>query len=133
MGWIVLVLAVFPVVFLLLFLGGIASAALEIRKERKAGLEPTRPAWDNRNKRQALGGFRAAWRVSIQKARHGKMVTCWCGCGPIVEFPALDDGTPAGLGCSAWESGEPRAILLHDAAGGYARTPNPSSVLDGAA
>lgn len=49
-------------VFVVLFLGGLASAALEVRSERRAGLTPTRPAWDARAARRASGGNRAAVR-----------------------------------------------------------------------
>lgn len=121
-GWLLVLVALLFSVGPLLFLGGLTSAWLEIRRERRAGRVPTRPAWENRDKRRALGGFRGVWRSSWQKARRGKMATCWCGEGPLVEFPECG-GFPAGLGCAAWESGLPRAIYLHDAAGGYKRVP----------
>lgn len=119
-GWVVLVLGVFPALFLLLFLGGLTSAALEIRREKKAGLVPTRPAWESKKKRKALG-IRGVWRAAWARASH-RMETCWCGCGPLLEFEAIG-GQPAGIGCVAWENGDPRAIILHDGAGGYRRTP----------
>lgn len=39
------VLAVVAAIFLVLFLGGMASAWLEIRREKKAGVPVTRPGW----------------------------------------------------------------------------------------
>lgn len=113
-------LTLLVVVFGLLFLGGLASAWWEIRAEKKAGLVPTRPAWENRVKRRALGGLgpqlRAAWRGASSP-----LPTCWCGRGPLATFPALPP-MPAGVGCAAWEAGDAEAVELHDLAGGYART-----------
>jgi len=114
---------IFAGLFVLLFLAGLASAALEIRRERRAGLIPTRPAWENRAKRRALGGLRGQVAAAWASARHkrGGVKTCWCGLGPIVWFTALDAYTPAGYGCAAVEAGHPLAINRHDAAGGYRR------------
>lgn len=56
------VLGVIAALFAVLFLGGLASAALEIRAEKKAGYMPTRPAWDKRDARIAAGGYRASIR-----------------------------------------------------------------------
>lgn len=120
-----LALAVFPV----LFLAGLASAAWEIRREKRAGLVPTRPAWENRDKRRALGGLREQVRVAWQQARK-PMRSCWCGRGPLVEFQA-SGGFDAGWGCAAWEAGDQVAILRHDAAGGYSRSSSGVSVGQG--
>jgi hypothetical protein len=120
-GLVALVL-LFIGVFVIIFLAGLGSAALEIRRERKAGLVPTRPAWDNRRKRRANGGLWETIRV-LWATHSTKLDLCWCGQGPMVYFPALTQGEAAGLGCSAWESGDPEAIRRHDAAGGYSRTP----------
>jgi hypothetical protein len=128
-GWSLGLLAVIVVVFVLLFLGGLLSAALEIRREKRAGQVPTRPAWENRDKRRALGGFREVWRVSVQRAKHRGIDTCWCGQGPLAYFPQMqmvpNQYTVGGIGCAAWEAGDPLAHDLHDRAGGYARTPAP--------
>lgn len=109
-------------IFSVLFLGGLASAAWEIRNEKRAGLVPTRPAWDNRDKRRALGGLRQQLAAAWNSAR-SRMVMCWCGIGPIQHFPALTRWEVEGWGCAAVEAGHPEALLRHDAAGGYARTP----------
>lgn len=123
-GWGIGFVSVILGALVLIFLAGLASAAWEIRGEKRAGKVPTRPAWENAQKRRALGGFRAQIRVAWSSARHrASGRTCWCGRGPVVEFPPSDLGEPAGLGCAAWESGDFHAITLHDAAGGYSRTP----------
>lgn len=128
LGWVGLCILVglILVVIVVAFLGGLASAALEVKRERAAGLEPTRPAWDNRRKRRAVGGLRERARVAWTHLEHrGGVVNCWCGQGPVVHFEALDDGSGnvAGYGCAAWEAGDPLAVLRHDEAGGYGRTP----------
>lgn len=45
--------------FLVLFLGGMASAALEIRREKRAGIPVTRPGWER--KPRHLRGPRSAY------------------------------------------------------------------------
>lgn len=44
----------FAALFVLLVLAGVASAAWEVRAERRAGLPVTRPAWDNRAERRRV-------------------------------------------------------------------------------
>lgn len=132
--WSALLGVILVSVFVVLFLGGLASAALEIRAEKKAGKVPTRPAWENRDKRRAVGGFGEQIRLSWQAARkrgHG-IRSCWCGRGPIQVFPA-DDGTDLGegWGCCAWEAGDLVAVQRHDAAGGYRRTPTENAAREG--
>lgn len=107
--------------FLVLFLGGLCSAAWEIHREKKAGKVPTRPAWENRAKRKALGGFAEQIRLAWRQARHRDRL-CWCGRGPLLIFPPLGQ-EPEAWACAAWEAGDPVAIQRHDAAGGYARVP----------
>ena len=108
-------------IFVVLFFGGLASAVLEARRERAAGLEVSRPAREMRARRQALGGWAAALHTSAMKVGHRGMKLCWCGRGPLQYFVQLDQGQPAGMGCAAWEAGDEHAIRLHDAAGGYRR------------
>lgn len=115
-------LAVIAALGVVLFLGGLCSAALEVRRERRAGLEPTRPAWDERAKREAVPLRDRLWLL-WHRARYRGTEWCWCARGTLDVFPARDGSQAAGLGCSAWEAGDPQAILRHDAAGGYARTP----------
>lgn len=124
-GWTVGFFAVIAAVFLLLFLGGLASAWFEVRAEKKSGVPVTRPAWDNRDKRRARGvSLFQSVRESWEQARGRSIGSgCWCGRGPITEFPEDFGGFPAGLGCAAWEAGDPEAVVRHDRAGGYQRTP----------
>lgn len=118
------VLGIIAALFAVLFLGGLFSAWWEIRGEKRAGKPVTRPAWDARDRRRAQGGYRAAARIWWESKTH-KIPTCGvCGLGPLVTFDACDS-FPAGLGCAAWEAGHPQAILVHDAAGGYARSTYP--------
>ncbi|MFT4287439.1 hypothetical protein [Nocardioides sp.] len=112
--------------FLVLFLGGLASAWIEVEREKKAGKVPSRPAWEGRSKRRAVP-WRERLRARWWEARYPGTRMCWCCRGVLAEFVALDGGTGvasvAGVGCAAWEVGDPLAVLRHDAAGGYARTP----------
>lgn len=124
-GWSAGFLGVLALAVLALFLGGLLSAVLEVRAEKRAGKVPTRPAWDNRDKRRAIGGFREQWKGAVESARSrlgGGFVGCWCLQGPVAEFPA-GGGFEAGLACVAWEAGADEALRRHDAAGGYKRTP----------
>lgn len=105
-------------VFVVIFLGGLASAALEIRSERRAGKPVTRPGWESRDKRRAIGSRRERARVWwVGMTRPG---VCWCGLGPLQEFRGADGPE---RGCAAWEAGHPVAIRRHDEAGGYVRVP----------
>lgn len=106
--------------FSVLFLGGLASAWWEVRAEKRAGQVPTRPAWDARDRRRAQGGWRGALSIWWTKRTHSVPTCPVCGRGPVVPFEA-DDSFPAGMACIAWESGDPRAVLIHDEAGGYMR------------
>lgn len=108
-------------IFVVLFLGGLTSAALEIRREKKAGLPVTRPGWEASAKRKARG-WRGGVKASWDRVTKMGLKSCWCGCGPVAEFPAID-GQSSGSqwGCAAWEAGDPVAIDRHDRAGGYSR------------
>jgi hypothetical protein len=53
---------IFAGLFVLLMIGGFLSAAYEIHRERKAGLVPTRPAWERRDWARQTGGHRAYFR-----------------------------------------------------------------------
>jgi hypothetical protein len=53
----------------LLFLGGLASAWLEIRREKRAGVPVTRPAWEARDARREAGGYRATVRGLVKGLR----------------------------------------------------------------
>lgn len=55
--------------FVLLILGGMLSAALEIRAEKRAGVPVTRPAWEARARRRASGGHRATVRGIVKGLR----------------------------------------------------------------
>jgi hypothetical protein len=126
LGFILGMGALMLALFAVLFLGGLASAWWEIRAEKRAGLVPTRPADELREKHRALGGWRnrlsIAWAGARARAQGWRL--CWCGRGAVTEFTATDNGYgQAGFGCAAWEAGDPVAINRHDAAGGYARTP----------
>lgn len=115
--------AFFVTVLLVCFLGGLASAILEARRERAAGLPVSRPARELKAKRQAVGGWHRVAQLAFLKLGHRGMKLCWCGRGPLQHFPALDAWQEEGIGCAAWELGDPEAIRLHDAAGGYRRQP----------
>lgn len=119
-------LGVLLAVFLILFLGGLASAWWEIRAEKRAGLVPTRPADEARMKRRVRGGgFRTSVRLWWFGLTTG-VPQCWCGLGTLVGFPAMSSvgyESVEGLGCTAVEAGMPQAWDLHERAGGYARTP----------
>lgn len=125
--YVLALVGIFACIFAVLFLGGLASAAWEIRQEKRAGKPVTRPAWDARDKRAALGGPLGVVRVWWASRSHA-LPTCWCGRGALTYFPALDgsSGVAAveGIGCAAWEAGDVVAIGLHDDAGGYSRTPS---------
>jgi hypothetical protein len=117
-------LGIIAAIFAVLFLGGLASAWFEIRAEKRAGKTPTRPGWDRRDRRIAQGGHRAALRIWWESKTH-RIPSCGvCGRGPLVPFDACDS-FPAGLGCAAWEAGDVDAIVIHDRAGGYARSVYP--------
>jgi hypothetical protein len=107
--------------FFLIALAGLCSAALEVRRERRAGLEPTRPAWESRAKRRAIGSRRERARVLWRSLATRGM--CWCGQGLLQEFPSLDVPGTTETGCAAWEAGDAEAIRRHDEAGGYQRVP----------
>lgn len=112
-------------VLLVAFLGGLASAALEIRKEKRAGLVPTRPGWEARRKSKARG-LRGAMQANVGRIKHFGMGvrTCWCGYGPLQVFPSdADPDGPGEVGCAAWEAGHLGAFSRHDDAGGYQRVP----------
>lgn len=108
--------------FVVIFLGGLCSAWFEVRAERKAGKPVTRPAWESRRKRRAIGSRRervkATWAQMSTKAP-----MCWCGLGPLQDFPSHTEPGELETGCAAWEVGIAEAIRRHDAAGGYARVP----------
>lgn len=65
----VALVGVLVALFLVLFLGGLASAALEVRRERQAGLTPSRPAWERRDALRASGGHRATVRGVVKGLR----------------------------------------------------------------
>jgi hypothetical protein len=116
------------VVFAVLFLGGLCSAWFEVRSERRAGLVPTRPADEVRAKRRARGdGIRGSARIWWRETRTG-IPQCWCGLGTLIEYRAVGSVPGAytsttGLGCMAFENGDPEACERHERAGGYSRTP----------
>lgn len=110
-------------VFLVLFLGGLASAWWEVRSEKRQGLTPTRPADDLRAKKRARGGGPlrsfAIWWHGVRTG----IPQCWCGLGSLMYFDADPPNLSAGLGCTAWEAAHPQAFRIHDAAGTYDRSP----------
>lgn len=53
----------------LLFLGGIVSAYLEGRREKRAGLPVSRPAWEARAARKAAGGYSGSVRGYVKGLR----------------------------------------------------------------
>ncbi len=103
-------------VFAVLVLGGLCSAAWEIRREKRAGLVPTRPAWDGSRK----GRYRRSVRDAVSTARG-----LWKG---LREPVAADDICPECEGplvtmdgqivCVADLNGDPIAESLHDAFSG---------------
>jgi hypothetical protein len=106
--------------FAAIMAAGICSAWLEIRRERRAGLVPSRPGWESRAKRRALGVRERSRTLATSLWARGAPF-CWCGRGYLVEFPPLDGEAREAVGCAAWEAGDAEAIRRHDVAGGYAR------------
>ncbi len=83
----VLILTAAGSLFLVLFLGGLVSAALEVRSERRAGVPVTRPAWDRARARRESGGrfatLRGYWKglTASPAAPSGPPGPCEvCGC-----------------------------------------------------
>lgn len=104
-------------ILVVLFLGGLASAALEIRREKRAGLPVTRPAWEQRAQRRASGGYlatiRGTWKgLRAQQAAQSAAAAAPAGCfvcgGPLM----LTDGVET---CVADLNGDPIAERSHNA------------------
>lgn len=55
--------------FVCIVLAGVASAAVEVHRERRAGVPVTRPAWDAKSHRAATGGRWATLRGVVKGLR----------------------------------------------------------------
>jgi hypothetical protein len=69
LSWVLAVVGLVLALFLVLFLGGLCSAAWEIRQEKRAGKVPTRPAWERREHLRAAGGRFAFARGLLRGVR----------------------------------------------------------------
>lgn len=95
------------------FLGGLTSAWLELRKERRETGTVTRPGWDRMRERREAGGYLATVRGTIAGLRSERAAAAAWRC-PVCRGDLVE--TASGIECIAFINLDRRALRLHDAA-----------------
>ena len=95
------------------FLGGLASAWLELRKERRETGTVTRPGWDRMRERREAGGYLATLRGTVAGLRSERQAAAAWRCS-VCRADLVE--TASGIECVAFINLDRRALRLHRAA-----------------